>query len=95
MCVLNITSLTMQASVLHFCKENKFFKSQNQQNSNAEEDEESQDADEEDADEEVVFIEEQSLFQITFQKKSIFNCRNLNFKFPSSFKKIPIPPPKY
>jgi hypothetical protein len=90
--ILSVFSLTLQSSILNFCKENKLIKTQSQQNQSAEEEEESKDSDDF-ADEEIICNA-----SIEHAQPSILLLKtilsSLDFLYPVNYKKIPIPPPK-
>lgn len=90
--ILSVFSLTIQASVINICKENKAFcKNQNQQNPVTEEEEESHDNDESSKETEYL---QHYYFLFSDQTSVNFSWYNLQIDFPSSTIKIPIPPPK-
>lgn len=90
--ILSVFSLTVQASIINLCKENKaFVKNQSQQNQTAEEEEETIDNDE--SPKEVEYLQHH-YFSFTHQASINFNWYNLRVNLPSSTVKIPIPPPK-
>jgi len=87
-----VFSLTLQSSIINFCKENKtFVKSQNQQNTAAEEEEESHDENE--TLKEVKYIN-QDYFSFSLQNSINFGWNNLNINYSSRTIKTTIPPPK-
>jgi hypothetical protein len=88
--LLSICSLTVQASVISFCKESKVFKNQN--NPVTEEEEESHDSDE-DANEFLFITNNQySINSILVNKAFWSKSENDYLSFTKS---IPIPPPKF
>jgi hypothetical protein len=91
--VFSVFSLTLQASVINFCKETKVFKNQSQQNPVTEEEEESHDGDES-VDEEVFYMDH-FRFNIVPEKFSTLYWPGIALNFPSSTIKILIPPPKF
>ena len=90
--ILSVFSLTVQASIINFCKENKaFVKNQNQQNQSTEEEEETIDNDE--SPKEVEYLQHY-YFSFTNQASINFKWYNLHVNLSSSTVKIAIPPPK-
>ena len=90
--VFSVFSLTLQATIVNLCKDNKVFKSQNQTNPVSEEEEESHDTDE-DADE-MIYIEHHhyEINPISINKLFWFKSE---IEYLSFTKSIPIPPPKF
>ena len=88
--LLSVCSLTLQASIISICKENKVFK--NQSNPASEEEEESHDSDEE-ADE-AIFLNRDISFINSYLLSNSFWCTPdcIYFSFTKS---IRIPPPKF
>lgn len=88
--ILSVFSLTIQASVINICKENKAFcKNQNQQNPVTEEEEESHD----ESIKELKYLN-QTTFEFLGQNGVNFNWDKVQSNLPSNFKKISSPPPK-
>lgn len=88
--ILSVFSLTVQASVINICKENKsFFKNQNQQNPITEEEEESHD----ESIKELKYLN-QTGFTFLEQTGVNFKWDKVQSNLPTNFKKISIPPPK-
>jgi hypothetical protein len=90
--VFSVFSLTLQASIISFCKESKVFKNQNQQNPVAEEEEESHDADEET--DGIFYLDNDLTFSLSYFSSKIFWSKPDN-QCLSMTKSIPIPPPKF
>lgn len=91
--ISSLFSITVQASIIHFCKESKVSKNLNQQNQTAEEEEEEPCDGDETTDEEV-FNVFQCKFCFSTQLSSQLLRSNENLNYPINFKKISIPPPK-
>lgn len=88
--VFSVFSLTLQASIINICKENKILKTQTQQTPVTEEEEESHD---EAADEEVLYLgnHQVGLFPV---KHIRLSWANLFINYPTNSAKILIPPPE-
>lgn len=87
-----VFSLTLQSSVINFCKENKaFVKSQSQKNTISEEEEESNDDNE--SLKEVKYINK-DYFSFSIQNSIDFGWNNLNLNYSTCTLKTTIPPPK-
>lgn len=91
--IFSVFSLTLQASIINVCKENKVFKNQSQQNPITEEEEESHDSDETPDEESLYLHHLQFSFSTQINDKFILN--NSISGIPSCYFKIPIPPPKF
>jgi len=90
-CIFSVFSLTLQASVINFCKESKIFKSQT--NPVTEEEEESHDADES-VDEEVFYLGHHTFSHLS-QNLLKITWAGLKINYPSNSRTILVPPPKY
>lgn len=86
-------SLTLQASIIHICKESKVFKNQQSPITEEEEKKETNDGDES-PDEEVLYLN-QHHFSFSSLGTGHFISNSSVFNFPFYYFKIPIPPPKY
>lgn len=87
-----VFSLTLQSSVINFCKENKgFVKSQSHKNTTSEEEEESHDDNE--SLKEVKYINK-DYFSFSIQNSIDFGWNNLNLNYSTCTLKTTIPPPK-
>lgn len=87
--VFSVFSITLQASIINLCKENKVFKALNQNNPiTEEEEEESHDTDE------VIYLAHHhhclKLIVLTNLFNNSFECNYISFT-----KSIPLPPPKF
>lgn len=89
--IFSVFSLTLQASVITICKENKAFKNQNQQIPITEE-EGNHDGDES-INDEVIYLNDH-IFCLSHPNMINLFWENESFNYPSTSKKIPIPPPK-
>jgi hypothetical protein len=87
-----VFSLTLQASVMQFCKDSKVFKSQTQNNPITEEEEESHDSDEEV--DEIIYLNYENYFLSSASFLYSFWTKSEN-NYLSFTKSIPIPPPKF
>ena len=92
-CVFSVFSLTLQASIINLCKGGKTFKSQNQTNPITEEEEEKSHDSDEKADEVFYLPHDHSAITSVTLKKT--GWLNLECKYLSYTKSIPIPPPKF
>lgn len=91
--ICSVFSLTLQASIINFCKENKcFVKSQNQQN-NIDSEEEAQDSDET-VDEEDLLNVVNYLHDFMLANNNLFRLQKLNNNISSTSIEIIIPPPE-
>ena len=91
--VWSVFSFSLQASITHFCKENKMIK--NQDSSNPFSEEESPDDSDEETDEKKDFIYfEEYLKKKSYSFKTVSNWDYLEDKIIYSYLKISVPPPK-
>ena len=90
--IFSVFSLTLQASIINFCKESTVFKNQNQQNPVTEEEEESHDSDEET--DEIFYLEHAITISVTGLDSKMFWSKPDN-GWLSFTKSISIPPPKF
>ncbi|MES2515683.1 MAG: hypothetical protein V4580_16125 [Bacteroidota bacterium] len=91
--IFSVFSLTVQSSVVNYCKFSKAFKTQCQQNPITEEEEESHDSDET-VDEEIFYLSHHSFFNVTPDFNNL-TWSTLEVNYPSSDKAITVPPPKH
>lgn len=87
----SVFSLTLQSSIIQFCKESKMLK--NFQNTITEEEEETKDSDKS-PDEEALYIAHQQ-FYFSMQNCLTVIPNNSTLNFASCYFKIPSPPPKF
>lgn len=92
-CVFSLVSLTMQASVINFCKETKAVKIQKQTIPVTEEEEERSHDNDEEVDELLYFLEHEKVLKTDYT--GYIRWSKSEFDYLSCIKKIPIPPPKY
>jgi hypothetical protein len=84
--------MTLQASIIHICKDSKVFKIQKQINPVTEEEEETHDSD--DSADEIIYLSQNNDFIKTNTSNSLFWSTSEN-DYLSLTKSITVPPPKH
>lgn len=94
--VWSVFSFSLQASITHFCKENKMIKNQDSSNPFSEEEspDDSDEETDEETDEELLYLENGS-FDLISQKDSHVSWNPLVFRFQTCIIQIPVPPPRF
>ena len=94
--VWSVFSFSLQASIIHFCKENKMIKNQDSSNPFSEEEspDDSDEETDEETDEELLYLENSSFYLIS-QKNSHNSWNPLALRVQTYFVRIPVPPPRF
>lgn len=92
-CIFSLVSITMQGSIISYCKEIKGFKTPKQSNPVTEEEEERSHDNDEEVDELLYFSEYEALLNLDYI--AYIRWSKSESDYLSCIRKIPIPPPKH